>query len=182
MICVHDYMYNYITDNKDSEGKTPADASPPIGIVVHDVWLLPILLLLLIIIIMIIATNTIVVIIGARRVRASRRGRLGGLHWGLDLNKHLIFWVSKRFTCSCKMYVYVYIYIYIYMHINNYRQVGLHRNSFVSSLRPGLTLTQLAANESIIDLRTEESFANMYLNFKGTSYIGLSTTNNIIIV
>ena len=42
-----------------------------------------------------------------------------------------------------------------------------------------LTLTQLTANESIIDLRTVESFANMYLNLKGVSYIGLSTTNNI---
>ena len=43
----------------------------------------------------------------------------------------------------------------------------------------GLTLTQLAANENIIDLRAEESFANMYLKTKRTSYIGLSTTNNI---
>ena len=42
-----------------------------------------------------------------------------------------------------------------------------------------LTLTQLAANENTIDLRTEESFANMYLKIKGTSYIGLPTTNNI---
>ena len=43
-----------------------------------------------------------------------------------------------------------------------------------------LTLTQLAANEYIIDLRTEESFANTYVKIKGTSYIGLSTTNNSI--
>ena len=43
-----------------------------------------------------------------------------------------------------------------------------------------LTMTQLAAHESIIDLRTEESFASVYLKIKGTSYIGLSTTNSII--
>ena len=43
-----------------------------------------------------------------------------------------------------------------------------------------LTLTQLAANESTIDLRTEKPFDNMYLTIKGASYIGLSTTNNII--
>ena len=42
-----------------------------------------------------------------------------------------------------------------------------------------LTLTRLTANEYIIDLRTEESFANMYLNENVFSYIGLSTTNNI---
>ena len=42
-----------------------------------------------------------------------------------------------------------------------------------------LTLTQLTTNKSIIDLRTEETFANMLLNVKGFSYIGLSTTNNI---
>ena len=42
-----------------------------------------------------------------------------------------------------------------------------------------LTLTQLTANQSIIDLRTEESFANLYLKVKGFSYIGLPTTNNI---
>ena len=42
-----------------------------------------------------------------------------------------------------------------------------------------LTLTHLTANEPIIDLRTEESFANVYLNVKGFPYIGLSTTNNI---
>ena len=42
-----------------------------------------------------------------------------------------------------------------------------------------LTLTQLTANESIIDSRTVESFANMYLKVKGFSYIGLQTTNNI---
>ena len=41
-----------------------------------------------------------------------------------------------------------------------------------------LTLTQLTANESIIDLRTEESVDNMHLKVKGFSYIGLSTTNN----
>ena len=41
-----------------------------------------------------------------------------------------------------------------------------------------LTLTQQAANESTIDLRTEESSANMYLQIKGTSYKGLPTTNN----
>ena len=43
-----------------------------------------------------------------------------------------------------------------------------------------LTLTRLMANESIIDLRTEETFANMYLNIKGISYIRLSTTDSII--
>ena len=32
----------------------------------------------------------------------------------------------------------------------------------------------------LIDLRTEESVANMYLKVKGLPYIGLSTTNNII--
>ena len=41
-----------------------------------------------------------------------------------------------------------------------------------------LTLTQLTTNEYIIDLRTEISFANMYLRVKGFSYIGLSATNN----
>ena len=45
-----------------------------------------------------------------------------------------------------------------------------------------LTLTQLTANETIIGLRTEESFANMCLKVKGFLYIGLSTTNNITIV
>ena len=44
-----------------------------------------------------------------------------------------------------------------------------------------LTLTQLTANESTIDLRTVESFANIYLKVKGFSYIGLPTTNNIIL-
>ena len=42
-----------------------------------------------------------------------------------------------------------------------------------------LALTQSTANEPIIDLRTEESVATMYLKVKGLSYIGLSTTNNI---
>ena len=42
-----------------------------------------------------------------------------------------------------------------------------------------LALTQLTANEPIIDLRTEESFANMYLKVKDFSYIGLSATNTI---
>ena len=40
-------------------------------------------------------------------------------------------------------------------------------------------MTQLAANASIMDLNTEESFANMYLEIKGTSYTGLSTTKHI---
>ena len=43
-----------------------------------------------------------------------------------------------------------------------------------------LTMTQQAANESSIDLRSEDSFANVYLQIKGTSYTGLPTTNNII--
>ena len=42
-----------------------------------------------------------------------------------------------------------------------------------------LTLTQLTANESIIDLRTEEPYADMDLKVKGLSYIGLPTTNTI---
>ena len=42
-----------------------------------------------------------------------------------------------------------------------------------------LTLTQLTANQYIIDLRTVESSASMYLKAKGFSYIGFSTTNNI---
>ena len=42
-----------------------------------------------------------------------------------------------------------------------------------------LALTQLTANGSIIDLRTEGSVANMSWKVKGFSYIGLSTTNNI---
>ena len=45
-----------------------------------------------------------------------------------------------------------------------------------------LSLIQLTANESIIDLITEESFANMYFRIKGTSFMRLSTTtgfNNI---
>ena len=44
-----------------------------------------------------------------------------------------------------------------------------------------LTLTQLSSNRSIIDLRTEEPYADMYLNVKRFSYIRLSTTNNITI-
>ena len=44
-----------------------------------------------------------------------------------------------------------------------------------------LSLIQLTANDSIIDLRTEQSFANMYFQLKGISYIRLSTTNNITI-
>ena len=39
-----------------------------------------------------------------------------------------------------------------------------------------LSLIQLTENESIIDLRTEESFAYMYFRIKGTSFIRLSTT------
>ena len=42
-----------------------------------------------------------------------------------------------------------------------------------------LTLTQLTANGSVINLTTEESFANMYLEVECVSYIGLSTTHNI---
>ena len=42
-----------------------------------------------------------------------------------------------------------------------------------------LTLTHLTASESIIDLRTEETFAHMCLNIKGTPYIILPTTDNI---
>ena len=42
-----------------------------------------------------------------------------------------------------------------------------------------LALTQLTANASIIDLRTEESHADMDLKVKGLSYIGPSATNNI---
>ena len=42
-----------------------------------------------------------------------------------------------------------------------------------------LTLTQLTATESIIDLRTDDSFANMYLKSVGGPYIGLSTISNI---
>ena len=38
-----------------------------------------------------------------------------------------------------------------------------------------LTLTLQAASESTIDLRAEESFANMLLQTQGTSYIGLPT-------
>ena len=40
-----------------------------------------------------------------------------------------------------------------------------------------LTLTQLSANRSIIDLRTEEPYAYMYLEAKGFPHIGLPTTN-----
>ena len=42
-----------------------------------------------------------------------------------------------------------------------------------------LILTQLTTNKSIIGSRTEESVASMYLNIKGSSYIGWSTTGNI---
>ena len=42
-----------------------------------------------------------------------------------------------------------------------------------------LSMIQLTANESIIDLRTEETFANMYFKINGESYIRLSTTDNI---
>ena len=42
-----------------------------------------------------------------------------------------------------------------------------------------LTLTQLTANESIIDLRTGIAFGNMYFKVEGFSYIGLPTINNI---
>ena len=44
-----------------------------------------------------------------------------------------------------------------------------------------ITLTQLSANRSIIDLRTEEPYADMYPNVKGLSYIRLSATNNVTI-
>ena len=54
-------------------------------------------------------------------------------------------------------------------------EIKIERDGDLNSL----TLTHLAANESINDLRTEESFASMYLKIEGTSYIGLSTTNNI---
>ena len=42
-----------------------------------------------------------------------------------------------------------------------------------------LTLTQFTANGSIIDLRTEISFANMYLKVKGFFIHKLSTTNTL---
>ena len=42
-------------------------------------------------------------------------------------------------------------------------------------------MTQLSANRSTIDLRTEEPYADMYLKVKGFSYTGLPTTNNITI-
>ena len=42
-----------------------------------------------------------------------------------------------------------------------------------------LSMIQLTANESIIDLRTEDTFANMYFKINGESYIILSTTDNI---
>ena len=40
-------------------------------------------------------------------------------------------------------------------------------------------MIQLTANESILDLRTEETFANMYFKINGESYMRLSTTDNI---
>ena len=42
-----------------------------------------------------------------------------------------------------------------------------------------VTLTQLSANRSIIDVRTEGSYVDMYLDVKGFSYISLQTTSNI---
>ena len=44
-----------------------------------------------------------------------------------------------------------------------------------------LTLTQLSANRSIIGLRTEESYADVYLKVKGFSHVRSSTANNITI-
>ena len=63
----------------------------------------------------------------------------------------------------------------LYAYLLRCGEIKIQRDDDLNSL----TLTQLAANSSIIGLRTGESFANMYLKNKGASYIILSTTNNI---
>ena len=40
-------------------------------------------------------------------------------------------------------------------------------------------MVQLTPNEPILDLRTEEPFANMHFKINGDTYIRLSTTDNI---
>ena len=56
-----------------------------------------------------------------------------------------------------------------------YREIRIKNDDDLNCL----SMIQLTANESIIDLRTEETFANMYFKINGESYIRLSTTDNI---